>query len=458
MAPRNILRESLMKQLLRSSLLFYGAVLIACDSTGKGPIGPGPGPTGPTTPQGPETTPVPAPIVPVAVKSLKARENPAVPPEDRTALAAGNAAFALKLFAQLDKSDKNVVFSPASISTALAGAYAGARTETEAQMAKALQFTLPQDRLHPAMNLLSQELSARGQGAQGADNGPFRLNTVNAVWARKDYEFVPAFLDVQAQSYGAGINILDFANSPEPSRGTINKWVAEQTSNRIPELLPPKSISEGTTLVLTNAVYLNAAWKLPFTENTFDGEFNRADGSKVNARTMGGRGQYRSAKTPQYDAVSLPYEDERLSMLIVAPKDGSYASWESALTPATLDEVVASLRENDVVLQVPRFKIDFRSPLKTALSALGMPLAFSGAADFSGISASPMTIDEVLHQSFISVAEKGTEAAAATAVIFRDAGVSLAEYLKVNRPFLFFIRDEPTGAIVFMGRVMDPNL
>jgi serpin B len=401
----------------------------------------------------------PAPVVVDQVRSQKVREaSPTVAPADRQALADGNTAFGLALYRQVEAKNPNLVFSPISISTALAMTFAGARGETETQMAKALRFTLPQPRLHPAMNELTAALDTRGEGTQGADGKPFRLNIVNTTWAQKGFTMESAYLDVLAASYGAGVNILDFIGATEASRQTINRWVEQQTEDRIKNLIPEGVLDRATRLVLTNAVYFNAAWKTPFGKNTADGPFTRADGSTVTVPLMHNEARLRAATQPGLVAVALPYQDERLSMLVVLPDTGKLAEVESRLASEGLTPVTSSLQDTSVILTMPRFRFETPIDLKEALSALGMPIAFSGSADFSGINADGnLFLQAVLHKAFIAVAEKGTEAAAATAVVVGRTSAPQGLNILINRPFLFFVRDEPTGAILFMGRVSDPS-
>jgi serpin B len=402
----------------------------------------------------------PAPVTVDEARSQLSRvAAPDVSAADRKALADGNLSFAMALYQQVEAKNPNLVFSPASISTALAMTYAGARQETEKQMAAALRFTLPQERLHPAMNELTAALAARGEGKKGADGGPFRLRIVNTTWAQKDFALVPAYLDVLAQHYGAGVNLLDFIKATEPSRQTINQWVSDQTESRIKDLIPMGVINGNTRLVLTNAVYFNAAWLKPFPDTTSDAPFMRAAGSPVNVPTMRLETRARAGVVPGLAAaVALPYQDERLSMLVVLPDEGKLAQLEGQLATQGLTQIDAALADQSVILTLPRFKFETPIDLKAALSALGMPIAFDDAADFSGIStAERLLIQGVLHKAFIAVAEKGTEAAAATAVVAGTTSAPQGLYILVNRPFLFFVRDDASGAILFMGRVSDPS-
>lgn len=395
-------------------------------------------------------------------RSSKLREtSPAVTPADREALAAGNASFALAMHRQLAKPDQNLVFSPISITTALAMTFAGARAETETQMAAALRFTLPQERLHPAMNELDLTLAERGAGAQGADGKPFRLRIVNTIWAQKGFSMQPDFLDTLAVNYGAGVNLLDFMGATERSRGIINAWVQERTEGRIKDLLPMGVLTAATRLVLTNAVYFNAAWKTPFPEKTAKATFRRLDGATAEVQMMRLEAPLPAMEATggDFQALSLPYQDGRLSLVVVLPALGKFAQVEAALDAPKLAEVVAALQEQAVVLGLPRFKFETPAPLKDALIALGMPAAFApGTADLSGIDGTrSLYIQDVRHKAFIAVAEKGTEAAAATAVVIGRTSAPQGLHITADRPFLFFLRDAPTGAILFMGHVMDPS-
>ena len=385
--------------------------------------------------------------------------NPQVPQADVDTLAADNAAFALAAYQKLKSSDANLVFSPASISIALAMTYAGAAGTTATEMAQALHFTLPPARLHPAFNALDQALAARGEGKLGADGGPMRLRIVNALWAEQTYAFLQDFLDLLAANYGAGVSLLDFIEAPEPSRVAINDWVAEMTENRIQDLLPKDSIDESTRLVLTNAVYFNAQWRT-ILDPAKDGVFTKSDNTQVPAKLMVADSISLPALAgADFRAVSLPYADDRLSLLVVVPEPGQFGQVEAALDATALANVVAGMTTKRVGLTLPRFKIETAASLKALLEALGMPSAFTAAADFSGMDGTGgLHIADVIHKCFINVAEKGTEAAAATAVIMKDSSIPMVDlYVTANRPFLYYLRDAPTGAILFMGRVMDPS-
>ncbi len=401
------------------------------------------------------------------VRSGKERNTePTIPDGDLDTLAEGNGTFAYELYRELRQEGKNLFCSPYSISAALAMAYAGARGETENQMAGTLHYQLPQERLHPAFNFLDLELESRGQGSSGADGEGFRLNIVNATWGQKDYAFLSSFLDTLAVHYGAGLRILDFAADTENSRLTINQWVEEQTETRIKDLIPPGGIDGSTRLVLTNAIYFNAAWAIPFEENdTETGIFHLIDGSTTAVPMMnvyaieGEKGEAAKAmEAAEYQALELPYEGGELSMLAIVPFEGKFDAVEQQLSHAFVQTVTGALSAGGVMVKMPKFSYESGFELKEKLIALGMEDAFSGAADFSGITeGGGLAIKEVIHKAFVAVNEAGTEAAAATAVVFFESSGEGAFTVNLDRPFIYLIRDIETGAVLFLGRVMNPG-
>ena len=387
---------------------------------------------------------------------------PQVPAADSTTLASDNAAFAFAAYQKLIATNTNLVFSPASISIALAMTYAGAAGTTASEMAQALHFSLPPAQLHPAFNALDQALASRGEGYLGADGGPMRLRIVNALWAEQTYTFKSDFLATLAANYGADVNLLDFINAPNPSRITINDWVAEQTEDKILDLLPPDAIDSSVKLVLTDAVYFNARWATAFDPSeTRDSSFALLDGSQVTTKFMSADlANLPALQGTNFKAVSLPYADKQLSLVVVVPDAGQFTQVESSLDATALATLVAGMTPKTVALSLPRFRIETGANLGDLLKALGMTSAFApGSADFSGMDGTRnLFISKVMHKAFIDVGENGTEAAAATAVVMKDAGMLLVDMsVWADHPFLYFVRDAPTGAILFMGRVLDPS-
>jgi len=386
--------------------------------------------------------------------------SPEVDESALTTLVSGNSAFAFDLYQALRDEDGNSFYSPYSISLALVMTYAGARGETAQQMADTLHFTLPQDRLHPAFNSLDLELSQRGKGAKGKDDGGFRLNIANAIWGQKDYHFLATFLDLLAENYGAGLRVLDFTKESEKSRIIINDWVSEETEGRIKDLLPPGSVDSLTRLVLTNAIYFNAAWQYPFEENaTRDGLFHLLEGGEVSVPMMRQKKSLGYAESEGYQAVELPYDGRELSMVILLPQAGQFETFEKSLDAQQVDNIIKDLASTQVILTMPRFEFASRFRLGETLAAMGMQDAFSGNADFSGMTGNrDLFISDVVHKAFVSVDEAGTEAAAATAVIMPTAAPPGATVeVTIDRPFIFLIRDIETGAMLFVGRVVNPS-
>jgi serpin B len=396
-------------------------------------------------------------------KSNKPRETaPAVTQSDVAKLADGNSQFALSLYQILKTGDSNFFYSPYSISEALAMTYGGARGQTEAQMASALQFLLSQSQLHAAFNQIDIELAKRGQGAQGATGEGFKLNVVNAIWGQKGFKFTQSYLDLLAQNYGAGMRIQDFQNAAEASRQTINEWVADQTANKITDLLPQGSITDLTRLVLTNAIYFNAAWATQFDKGaTRDGQFTLLGGGNVTASMMKQNNKsYQYAEGPNYQAIELPYDGQDLSMIVLLPQNGQYAQFETALNNQKLNDIMAQLQPAIVNLTMPKFKIESDLALAATLKTLGMTDAFDPTkADLSGMDGKKdLYISDVVHKSYVAVDEAGTEAAAATGVVVSTTSMPVnVKDFTMDSPFIFLIRDNPTGSILFMGRVLDPS-
>jgi serpin B len=408
-----------------------------------------------------KTTPVGTPVSFNVVKGDAPRvTSPNVTDNQLSTLVNGNSDFAFNLYQILKNNNTgNLFYSPYSISTALAMTYAGAVGDTEKQMSNALHFTLPQAQLHPAFNQLSIDLASRGQNAKGTDGKSFSLNIANALWGQKDYTIQPAFLNLLAQNYGAGMNMLDFIKSPEDSHVTINNWVSDQTNNRIKDLIPQGAIDQNTRFVLTNAIYFDAAWQDPFAkESTRDNTFNLLNGKTVSVPMMNREGGYSYLKGTGYQAIELPYSGNEVAMDIIMPDAGKFTNFESAMTAEKVNGIIGSLKNGFMTLTMPKFQFDSSFNLNDALTALGMPIAFTDKADFSGITGKPeLYISDVVHKAFVAVDEEGTEAAAASGVIMAGAAMP-QNSLTIDQPFIFLIRDIKTGAILFVGRVLNPAL
>ncbi|NQT73880.1 MAG: serpin family protein, partial [Chloroflexi bacterium] len=383
------------------------------------------------------------------------------PESELEELVSGNNAFAFDLYSEMQSEDGNLFFSPFSISTALAMTYAGAQGETEKQMSDVLHFTLPQQDLHPTLNALDILLTAKDD--QQPIEGKFVLNIANSLWGQKDYPFVPEFLQIILTNYSAGIEFVDYRNDFETARSAINDWVSEQTEEKIKDLIPEGGIDELTRLVLANAIYFYSDWLYPFeASRTHDRPFNLLSGDQVDVPMMNQLAPFRHSSGEGYQAVELRYVGDTAAMTIIVPDSGNFTSFESGLSIDVLQEILANLQQKDVALTMPKFSYDYSLNLAQTLAEMGMPRAFDkGKAEFFGIAKEtpegPLCISGVFHKAFVDVDEKGTEAAAATAVGVSTTFLPHVDVqLTIDRPFIYLIRDVNTGSILFMGRVLSP--
>jgi serpin B len=365
----------------------------------------------------------------------------------------GNTEFALDLYARLRKADGNLFLSPYSISTALAMTYAGARGETAAQMADVLYFSLNQEELHPAFTALETSIETVGESTGCT------LNVANALWGQAGYGFLPEFLALTQEHYGAGFHEVDFARATEQARQTINAWVADHTGRKIKELLRQGDVSPATVLALTNAIYFKGDWASRFDSGaTADAPFRISEAEETLVPMMRQTRKFGLYEGDGLDVLELPYVGDRLSMVILLPKEvDGLAAVEEALNWENLEKWLGQLREQPVRVSLPRFKLDTRFELSKTLEAMGMVDAFSSAkADFSGMTGRrDLFISLVVHQAEVDVNEEGAEAAAATAVLMRKGPLPAA--FTADHPFCFLIRDKETGSILFLGRVMKPT-
>ena len=339
-------------------------------------------------------------------------------------------------------------------------ARAGARGQTAAEMDAVLR-DLASDEHAGWLNALDQALASRSGTFEdlGGNALPVALRIANAPFAQRGMPLEPAYLEALAARYGAGLRLVDYVADTEGARQLINGWVSDQTEQRIPELLVPGVLTPESRLTLVNAIYLKAPWLEPFAvEATAPGTFTRADGSTVEVPLMAASAAMPYASGAGWQAVEIPYIGGSLAMTVIVPDD--LAAFEAALTVDQLASITDALAETQVTLTFPKFSIETKARLADVLAALGMPSAFGDGADFSGITtAEQLVISDVIHQANIDVDEKGTEAAAATAVVMRATGMPVEPVtVRVDRPFLFALRDVPTGAVLFLGRVGDPSI
>jgi serpin B len=412
-----------------------------------------------TTPQA-DTPPATAPEPELIRADLPRLLAPDVAETQIEQLVQGNNRFAFDLYQAIRENDGgNLIYSPYSISLAFSMVYAGARGQTEAEMAQVLHF-LSQDVHHPAFNALDQRLAALTRSDdEGEESGRFQLNIANAVWGQIGLPFEDAYLAILAEQYGAGLRASDFERQPEEARQEINGWIAEQTADRIRDILPPGAIDPLTRLVLANAIYFNAAWRFPFdADATQDGPFTLLDGSQVTAPLMRqGAARIRYAEGMNYQAVAIPYTERGVEMVVILPQTGEFETVEAALGAEFVQQVRRQAELREVQLTMPRFEFETDLDLKALLTSLGMQNSFTPSADFSGIVAiDDLYISDALHRGTITVDEEGTEAAAATVIVMEVTGMPETAVVTLDRPFILAIVAEDSGAVLFLGRVMNP--
>ena len=366
--------------------------------------------------------------------------------------------LAADLYKRLSPSPGNLVFSPYSIDIAVAMTCNGANGKTRSQMERVLHAPASRDGLDPALGALDQALASRaGHRGSEARNGDVELSMANALWGQKGKVFEPRFLDALKGNSGAGMNLVDYVTDSEAARNEINTWVSDRTHAKIIDLVPRDGVDKRTRLVLTNAIYFKAPWAKPFSM-AVPKPFHKTDGSSPSVPTMvlSQMGTY--GEGPGWKAGEIPYLGGELSMVVIVPDN--LARFETSLDGARLGAIAGGLKDDLLEVQMPKFTFRKSVQLKRELSVLGMPLAFSDAADFTRMAKiNDITIGDVFHQAFIAVDENGSEAAAATAVVMGakgGIGEPTGKPLIADRPFLFAIRDVPTGAVLFLGRVSDP--
>lgn len=363
----------------------------------------------------------------------------------------GNNAFAWALYDTVRKEESgNLFFSPFSISAAAAMTYAGARGETARQMREVLRLQVLDGAYHQGFGALIADLGGpHGRG--------YELSIANRLFGQEGFSFQDDFLALTANAYGAPLEVLDFAKSPEQARGHINAWVSEQTSDRIVDLLPQGSVSSTTRLVLANAIYFNARWATAFKpESTREAPFYIGGENSVTVPMMNRfGGSYPYAANETLSAIELPYLDDELGMMVLLPNEpDGLAMIEASLSKEMVDALADSLREIEIDVSFPKLDIAYELPLKETLMAMGITDAFDrDRADLSGM-AERLYADDAFHKAFVHIDEAGTVAAAATATTIKEQ--SGPPSFRADRPFLFVIRDRLTASILFIGRVTNP--
>ncbi len=367
----------------------------------------------------------------------------------------GNTAFALELYQKLRGAEGNLFLSPYSISTALAMTYAGARENTAKQMAETLHFSLEQQQLHAAFAKLESHLNAVQK------KGDIQLNVANSLWPQKDYPFLQEYLALIKECYGVLITPVDYQTAREAASKLINQWVEEKTNNKIRDLIQPGVLDVLTRLLLVNAIYFKGNWASQFEEKlTEDAPFYLLSGETIQVPTMSQKQEFGYTEDQSLQILELPYIGNDLSMLVLLPKQANgLAEIEKNLTVENLRKWTAQLREQEVMVFLPKFKMTSQFRLDKALISMGMSEAFDmNKANFAGMDGNPnwLYIAAVIHKAFVDVNEEGTEAAAATAVVTEVLSAPPVTF-RADHPFIFLIRENLTGSILFLGRVIDPT-
>ncbi|MBS3806247.1 MAG: serpin family protein [Bacteroidales bacterium] len=371
---------------------------------------------------------------------------------DKKDVARSNNAFAFSLYKQLKSTDENLFFSPYSISSALAMTYTGAKGVTRQQMSEVFGFYSSNLAHARGYQSLQEYLDSLNQD-------DLKLHMANALWCQKDYDFQQDFLDINRGHFTAAIRQVNFKRRYQQVREQINQWVEKQTNQKIKDLIDQGVLDRMTRLVLVNAIYFNGKWEYPFSkEKTRENVFYPTPDQKVKVSFMNQSVRLPYHEGEFYKAVEIPYSKGSLSMLILLPnRHEDMPKLESKMERSFYESLTDSIHKEEVGLSIPRFKLEAKYQLNDPLRQMGMKSAFNGNADFSGMTGDKdLYISDIVHQSYVEVHEKGTEAAAATGVVMRKTAIVKSHSFIADHPFLFMIRDQQTHAILFMGKLRYP--
>jgi serpin B len=391
----------------------------------------------------------------LCVKSPDQTSNNSLPSADNIITA--NNQFAIDLYSKYSSKEENVFFSPYSLSSALAMTYEGARGQTAEEMQKVMHF--PND-----TSLMRSEFSSLYL-TLNPSNSPYKLTTANALWAQRDFKFSQDYLNLVETNYYGKTTNLDFKDDTENSRITINNWVANKTNDKILDLIPSGTIGPDTRLVLTNAIYFLANWSQKFeTDFTSEKDFNLSSGTSIKTQMMHQTSYFSYMENSNLKMLEMDYLGDDLSMLVLLPSNNNIDSLDNTLNLENLETWKKEMNNSEVEVSFPRFKFETKYMMASDLKQMGMPIAFTDSADFSGMTGKKdLQISEVIHQAFVNVSESGTEAAAATAVIMVSSAMPgeprpRPKIFNANHPFIFLIQEKSTGTILFMGKVANPNI
>lgn len=370
--------------------------------------------------------------------------------------------FALDYYAKLiGKDDGNIFFSPFSISAAFVMTYEGAKEQTAEQIRSVFYFPDNIDLIRKEYKAIFSEINKKNKG--------YELNSANALWAQQDYKFSREYFNNIEKYYDGKATNLDFVNNPEGSASTINEWVENQTKNKIKNLIDPSTINKLTRLMLTNAVYFKGEWVKKFDKkDTKEEDFKISENDIVKTPMMrftDNDAIFNYGENDDLQILEMPYSGDDLSALFILPKNNDLSKLESKISNNNLLGWKKDMREQKVKIYIPRFKFETEYKMKEDLTDMGMATAFTNSADFSGMTASgkdELKIDEAIHKAYIDVYEEGTEAAAATVIVMEEKSAPPKEtkipVFRADHPFIFVIQHKNTGNILFIGRVVNPNL
>lgn len=403
------------------------------------------------TPTPPSITPTTSPPITTAGGALEAEKS----------VVEANNRFAFDLYSKLRTDphyyERNLFYSPISMSSALAITYEGARGTTADEIQAAFHF--------PMDAVTRREGFASLYAGMNQQQNQYVLHIANALWAEKTYAFLPDYTRTGKQYYNANVTNLDFITKPEESRVTINRWVEDQTNSKIRDLIPSGTIDPLTRLVITNAVYFYGTWVKQFDKNlTVEAEFMVAPGKLTRVQMMersDADSIFNYTETDSLQVLEMEYTHgtgKALSMIAILPKGNNLAVVEESLSLQNLSEWRSQFERTRVNVYFPKIKLETKYSMADTLAAMGMPTAFTTAADFSGMDGTRnLQISDVIHQAYVDVNEEGTEAAAATAVVIKLTSIEVVPEFRADHPFVFLIQDTETGNILFIGRIMNPS-
>ena len=372
----------------------------------------------------------------------------------------GNNKFAFELFHKLkpDRHSKNLIFSPFSVSSVLAMTYAGARNETQSEMSRTLHFSLKQNNVNSDFDTLLKKITI--------NRGSVQLTIANSLWAQKDSKFLDSYFNLIKSYYKAELQNVDFVNSDEreKTRLMINKWVENKTNNKIKDIMKPGILDDYSSLVLVNAIYFSGKWAIPFNrENTLRDTFHLTAKKSIETPFMKNTLKLKYFENDKLQSVEIPYMGNKITMIIVLPKiKTGVEELDKSITYISYKQMLDSMKNETVELTMPKFQMTSYFQLEHILKNMGMKISFSENADFSGMTGdSTLSIDRVIHKAFIDISEEGNEIPPSKVVAMgpsaspqnRQAKTFLADH-----PFLFLIKDEETGSILFMGKINKPEL